>query len=188
MSIKKLAAATAIMFSVLAPAAVADDKDAPDWIKDTSQVGQDANGVVRSDQLLELGVASSNALQLEGENSLRMGNLDTALLALQKSVEMAPLDMDKRTLYAEALEKKLSQQKVRDPRLFNFLVKQWLFIYRKSEFIDQTLQAKSHLIHLTGTAPKAFEKSDKFLARVLVPEDLPVQQVALTKKQPAKTE
>ena len=112
---------------------------------------------------------------------LRMGNLETALMTLQKAVELAPMDMDKRILYSQALEKKLATQEVKDPKLFNFLVKQWLFICRKSEFIDQTLEARSHLLHLTGTAPKAFERSQTFLARVLIPEDGSAK-VALSKK------
>lgn len=175
-SLLVVAAAIAAM---TAPAVLAEEK--PDWIMDTSGVGQSQNGVIRSDQILELGSASASCMQLEGENSLRMGNIDTALVALQKAVELAPLDMDKRTLYATALEKKLAKQKDKDPALYNFVVKQWLFIFRKAEFIDQTLEAKGHLLRLTGTAPKAFEKSEKFLARVLVPEDA-ASRVALNKR------
>ncbi len=149
------------------------DSSGPDWIKDTSSIGQSQNGTVRSDQILELGTCPPSALQLEGEHSLRIGNIEHALTALQRSVEMAPLDMEKRILYAQALEKKMSMKKGgdQDPVLYNFLIKQYLFIYRKAEFIDQTLLAKSRLVSLTGTAPKSFEKSEKFLARVMVPED-----------------
>jgi hypothetical protein len=153
------------------PAMASDDEKQPDWIMDTSGVGKSHNGVVRSDQILELGVTNPSALQLEGENSMRMGNIDTALTALQKAVEMAPLDMDKRTLYSEALEKKLDGQKEKDPKLYNFLVKQWLFIYRKADFVDQTLAARAHLIGLTGSVPKTFERTATYLARVLIPED-----------------
>lgn len=142
-----------------------------DWIKDTSKVGQSNNGQVRSDQILELGTCPPSALQLEGEHAMRIGNIDNALVVLQRAVELAPLDMEKRLLYAQCLEKKLMKQKKKDPGLYNFLVKQYLFIYRKAEFIDQTLQARSELVHLTGTVPKMFEKSEKYLARVMVPED-----------------
>jgi hypothetical protein len=166
-----LALSLALTAGTLPAPAEEHDKDTPDWVMDTSGIGQSHNGTVRSDQILELGTASASCLQLEGENSLRMGNIDNALLALQKAVEMAPMDMDKRTLYAQALEKKLFKQKVKDPVLYNFLIKQWLFIFRKAEFIDQTMEGRSHLLHLCGAAPKAFEKSEKYLARVLVPED-----------------
>jgi len=100
-----------------------------------------------------------------------MGNLDRALTVLQRSVEMAPLDMDGRILYAEALEKKLLKQEEKDPILYNFLVKQWLFVYKKSEFADQAMQGLQHLTSLTGTQPKRFESIPKFLVRVLLPED-----------------
>ncbi len=142
-----------------------------DWIMDTSSIGQDRNGVIRNDQILEMGVPTASALQMEGESSLRLGNVDRALVALQRATELAPLDTDKRILYAECLEKKLMAQKPRDPRLYNFCIKQWLFVATKAEFADQSMQGRAHLGALSGAAPKLFEKPAKFLARVLVPED-----------------
>jgi hypothetical protein len=171
---------------LLAPNAVAKE----DYIMDTSGIGRSHNGVVRSDQFLELGMGSANALRLEGESSLRNGHLDRAITVLQRSVEMAPMDMDGRIMYAQALEQKLMVQKERDPALFNFVVKQWLFVAKKAEFPDQAMQGRSHLANLTGVVPKLFEKEPKFLARVLMPED-GSQQVALGKggkgKQSAST-
>src|SRR5262249_40062691 len=140
-----------------------------DYIMDTSGVGKTGGTIVSSDQFLELGVSSPNALRLEGEQSMRMGNLDRAITVLQRSVEMAPLDMDGRILYAEALEKKLIKQQEKVPSLYNFLVKQWLFVYKKSEFPDQAMQGLQHVISLTGTQPKRMEKPEKFLTRVLLP-------------------
>ena len=58
-----------------------------------------------------------------------------------------------------------------DREIFNFLVKQWFFVYKKSEFLDQKFSALNHIIDLTGTRPKHFESPQKFLARVLLPED-----------------
>lgn len=188
---------SAVLVLTAAPYAVAGDdtdwikddsgvgdsqKPKNDWIKDTSSIGHSHNGVVRSDQILELGTCPPSALQLEGEHSLRLGNIDAALTSLQRAVELAPLDMEKRILYATALEKKLmSQKKSKDPGLYNFLIKQYLFIFRKAEFVDQTMQARAGLVHLTGTAPKAFERSNKFLNRVLIPEDGSAK-VAISKK------
>src|SRR5690349_20958257 len=119
--------------TVFAPAQA---KDA-DFIVDTDSIGKSDNGVISSDQMLELGVPTSNGLRLEGEQSLRYGSLDRAIMVLQRSVEMSPMDMDGRIMYAEALEKKLMKQKERDPVLFNFLIKQWLFVAKKAEFYDQ---------------------------------------------------
>ena len=143
-----------------------------DFIMDTSSVGKLENpGVCNSDQLLELGVPSPSALRLEGEEALRMGGSDRAMTLLQRSVEMAPLDMDGRILYAEALEKKLLKQSQKDPVLYNFTIKQWLFVLKKSEFPDQAVQGLQHIVMLTGTQPKRFESIPKFLNRVLLPED-----------------
>lgn len=142
-----------------------------DFIMDTSDIGRSVNGVVTSDQFLELGMRSASALRLEGENALRIGHVNHAIKVLQRSVEQAPSDMDGRIIYAQALEKKLISQKERDPRLFNFCVKQWLFVAKKAYFPDQKLQGRSHLVNLTGVAPKMWETSKRYLARVLLPED-----------------
>jgi hypothetical protein len=159
--------ASALLLAAGAPAFSKSEN----FIMDTSGVGKTNGTIVSSDQFLELGVAGPNALRLEGEQSLRMGNLDRAITVLQRSVEMAPLDMDGRILYAEALEKKLMKQEEKDRKLFNFLVKQWLFVFKKSEFPDQAMQGLQHVIELTGTQPKRMEGVPKFLARVLLPED-----------------
>lgn len=158
--------------------AQANDKDAkkskndePDFILDTSNLNKNTGGVISSEQFLELGQPTPSCYRLEGESSLRYGNLDRAILVLQRSVEMAPLDMDNRILYAEALERKLHEQKIKDPKLFNFVIKQWLFIAKKAEFPDQSVQGYGHLSNLTGRVPGRFEKPGKYLAKVLIPED-----------------
>ena len=142
-----------------------------DYVVDTSEIGRDAHGVVTSDQFLELGVPSANGLRIEGEQALKMGKIDRAIMVLQRSVEMAPRDMDGRILYGEALEKKLMRQKDRDPKLFNFTVKQWLFVAKMAEYADQGQQGYNHLYKLTGSIPKRFEKEKKYLSHVLIPED-----------------
>lgn len=202
--LKKIATIAAVLY-MFAPMAMADENidgadaarnpdDMPSWIMDTSSVGKDNNGVVRSNQILELGEAPPNALHLEGESMLRRGDLDNALRTLQRCVELAPGDMDKRILYSQCLEKKLMKQKHKDPVLYNFLVKQWYFIYKKSEFPDQVMNARERIAHLSGTIPKPMEREKTFLARVLIPEDGPiVKRVAgvaadATKKPAAKTE
>lgn len=158
---------------MLPAAGLAQEEDRDHWIMDTSEIGKSRNGIIRNDQILEMGVPTASALQLEGESSMRMGQIDRAIVALQRSIELAPMDSDKRLLYAEALEKKLMSTKTkdRDPRFYNFVVKQWLFILQKADFPDQKVQAGSHLVQLTGSAPRMWERPHKYLARVLLPED-----------------
>jgi len=170
----KLAKATLIWATALACIAPGVAKD-DDFIMDTDGIGKSNNGVVTSDQFLELGVPTANALRMEGEQSMRIGNLDRALTVLQRSVELAPGDIDGRIMYAEALEKRLLKQKRRDPKLYNFVIKQWLYVAKKAEFVDQQMQGASHLQGLTGTRPGRWEKEKKFLSRVLVPEDSKVK-------------
>jgi hypothetical protein len=147
------------------------------FIVDTSDIGKDTHGVVTSDQFLELGCPTASALRIEGEQSMRMGNLNRAIMVLQRSIELSPQDMDGRILYGEALERKLIRQKVRDPKLYNYTLKQWLFVAKNAEFSDQGLQGYNHLYKLCGVVPKRWEKERKYLEKVLIPEDGSVKVV-----------
>jgi hypothetical protein len=140
-----------------------------DFYVDTSSIGKVDNGVARSDQMLELGTPTADSLRLEGEQFMRMGNLDRAIQVLQKSVEMQPSDMDGRILYATCLEKKLRNQHDRDPQLYNFLVKQWFYVMKKADFLDQNAMGQTHLVALTGTVPRKYESKGRFLQRVMLP-------------------
>lgn len=156
---------------LVAQPSFARDRDSEDFIKDTSEIGKDFGGVVRSDQFLELGVITPNGLRMEGEQAMRMGNHDRAITVLQRAVEMTPWDMDGRILYSQALERKLMRQRERDPKLYNFLIKQWLFVAKKADFMDQSLQGMNHLAKLTGSTPSKWETAGRYLKRVLIPED-----------------
>jgi hypothetical protein len=163
--------ALAVMAAMAAGMAAQAADKTPDWIMDTSDVGTDRNGVIQSHRAMELGIGSPGAMQLMGEETLRSGSLDAALRSLQKAVEMAPGDMDKRTLYAQALQKKLMKQDKKDPAFYNFVVKQWFYVYKHAEYIDQTIEAKQQLKQLCGTVPKPLERSRNYLGRVLLPEE-----------------
>ena len=76
---------------------------------------------------------------------MRINNIERAITLLQKSVQLAPRDMDGHILYAEALEKKLAKQKDRDPALYNSVVKQWLYVAKNADFMDQANQGVKHL-------------------------------------------
>jgi len=167
---KSICLALSAAFALASPLSALAKEKGDDWIKDTSQIGK-SNGVIMSNQLLELGMFSGSTLRIQGEQALRLGDTDRAITVLQRSIEMEPLDMDGRILYASALQKKLLAQKERDPKLYNFVIKQWYFVSEKAEFADQKFQAIGHIQNLTGTLPKWYERKGKFLKRVLIPED-----------------
>ncbi|HEY9676519.1 MAG TPA: hypothetical protein V6C76_00855 [Drouetiella sp.] len=157
-----------------------------DFSQDTTPITHSEQSLVSSDQILDIATSTSSALRMEGEQSMRFNNIDRAVLVLSKSVEMSPSDMDGRILYAEALEKKLGRQNTQDPQLKNLCVKQWLYIAKKAEYPDQKAQGLKHLSSLTGTKPRMLETEDRFLARVLLPEDNSTQ--VANSKAVAKTE
>ena len=141
------------------------------YLMDTSNIGKSQNGMIMSNQILELGVVTPSALRLQGEQAIRIGNFRRAIQVLQKAVQMNPMDMDGRVLYATALEKKLISQKKRDPRLYNYVLKQWTFVFKHSEFPDQKIQGRNHLINLAGRAPRWHESVGRYLKKIMIPED-----------------
>jgi hypothetical protein len=138
-----------------------------EFMNNAGQTGHDS-ALVSSDQMLDLGTSTSASLRLEGEQSMRFNNIERAIMVLQKAVEMAPSDMDGHILYAQALEKKLTKQKDRDPVLYNFVVKQWLYVAKKADFLDQSMQGKTHLFQLTGEKLHRWEPEGHYLSRVLM--------------------
>jgi hypothetical protein len=131
---------------------------------------------------------SAATLQYEGERALEVGDLKRALTLLKRSIDLDEDDCNTRLLYAKALETKLRSQTDRDPELFKQCVKEWLIVMRNevgdqkglgihgisflSGFYDdeeREMKAKSHLIKLTGSAPKAWETDAHYLNKVLRP-------------------
>jgi hypothetical protein len=147
-----------------------------DFSQDTTPIVHAEQKPVSSDQMLDISTSSSSALRMEGEQLIRVNNIDKAVAVLARSVEMSPADIDGRILYAEALEKKLQRQTTRDPQLHNLAVKQWLYIAKKADYMDQKVQGIKHLTSICGSKPRMLETEDRFLARVLMPEEN--QQVA----------
>lgn len=143
--------------------------------QDTTPIVHGEQSLVTSDQMLDISTSNSSALRMEGEQLIRVNKIDKAVNVLAKSVEMSPADMDGRILYAEALEKKLAQQTTKNPQLYNLAIKQWLYIAKKGDYMDQKVQGLKHLSNICGSKPRMLETEDRFLARVLKPED---QQVA----------
>jgi len=145
-------------------------------------------GVINSNQMMELGMITPNSLLMEGEKALYSGDADRAIIVLRRSLDRNYEDADTHMLLARALEMKLQRQHERDPELFNECVKEWLIVMRneagdeKGEgahginilghyYADEEhgIDAKRHLVKLTGFAPKPWETSNKYLKRVLLP-------------------
>ena len=131
---------------------------------------------------------SAATLQYEGERALEVGDLNRALSLLKRSIDLDDDDCNTRCIYAKALETKLRSQVEKDPHLFEQCVKEWLIVMRDEvgdqkglgihgvSFLngfyddeDREMNAKKHLIKLTGSAPKAWETDAHYLSKVLNP-------------------
>ena len=183
-----IGAVAAALVMLLSQPGQAKDSDDYDFVMNTSSIdhaGRD--GTVTSEQLLELGTPTADSLKLTAQECSRNGNLNKAIMNYQRAVEMDPSSVDTRVEYAAALEKKLRGQKDRDPKLFNFVVKQWLFVFHKADFLDEKQLGIDHLVSLTGVAPGRHERTRGYLAKVLMPED-GSRQVAFGKHIKSDTE
>ncbi|PWT97220.1 MAG: hypothetical protein C5B53_08395 [Candidatus Melainabacteria bacterium] len=145
-------------------------------------------GTINSNQLLELGMVSPRSLVIEGEKALYSGDPDRAITVLHRSLDRDYEDADAHTFLARALEMKLKSQAERDPELYNECVKEWLVVLRNHSGMERGegahginilghlyedeehgVDARKHLVKLTGYAPKPWETSAKYLKRVLLP-------------------
>jgi tetratricopeptide (TPR) repeat protein len=177
-----IGAAAAGLVLLLSQPGLAKESDDYDFVMNTSSINNAGrDGTVTSEQLLELGTPTPDSLKLTAQECSRKGNLNKAIMNYQRAVEMDPTSVDTRAEYAAALEKKLRGQKDRDPKLFNFVIKQWLFVYRKADFLDEKQLSSDHLVALTGIAPNRHERTKGYLAKVLMPED-GSRQVAFGKR------
>lgn len=128
---------------------------------------------IGSDEMLDLGAPTADSLQLEGDQALRMGDMKTALKDLQKAVALDPKNVQARSRYAEALEQRLRKQATPDPKLYNFVIKQWVHAYKDAQYdeSEERTKAHNHLESLCGSTPKFYETSKRFLDKTLLPED-----------------
>jgi hypothetical protein len=124
---------------------------------------------------------------VEAERALKSNKPDRAIAIIKKSLELDNEDLEAHLIYANALERKLGNQSTEDPELFNRCVREWLIVLRnqfgeeKGEnfhgigipglsgkwYSDERQdRARTHLIKLTGSAPKVWETNEKWLQKV----------------------
>jgi hypothetical protein len=184
MSSTKLVFVLLLTFLVLPPCLAVDESEE----EFVPTEGALKGGTINSNQLLELGMVSPRSLVMEGEKALYSGDPDRAITVLHRSLDRDSDDADAHTFLARALEMKLKGQAERDPELFNECIKEWLIVMRNHsgtergegahginilghlyEDEDHGVDARKHLVKLTGYAPKPWETSAKYLKRVLLP-------------------
>jgi|JI8StandDraft_1071087.scaffolds.fasta_scaffold16167_4 hypothetical protein len=170
-------AAPAAVVKKARPASQIDDSAVPDGVraKDYDEIFSDTN-------------MSSGALLMRGRAALKAGNYRKALALVERGLRMEMDDPDIHLLHAEALEAKLKHQVDKDPALFQKVVEKWLLIYRnqvgeekgmdvkgisvlRGFYSDEErgMEAKRHLLKLTGYVPKMWETNNRYLKRVLKP-------------------
>jgi hypothetical protein len=160
-------------------------------------------GTINSNQLMELGMVTPKSLVLEGEKALYAGDPDRAITVLRRSIDRDFDDADAHMFYARALEMKLKAQHEKDPDTYNQCIKEWLIVMRNHsgdergegahginvlghfyEDEEHGIDARRHLVKLTGYAPRPWETSAKYLRRVLLPSTSTVSGAVM--KEPGK--
>lgn len=174
----------ALSLGYLSPYAVKAE-DGADWLDDAGK--RLPHGVVTNDNVSISNDSTPFHLTVEAERALKSNKPDRAIVLIKRSLELDNEDLEAHLIYANALERKLANQSSEDPELFNRCVREWLSVLRneygeeKGENFhgvglpglsgkwysdDRQERARTHLIKLTGTAPKLWETNEKFLRKV----------------------
>ena len=144
--------------------------------------------------------ATANSLGVAADYALKQGQISKAIKLCRQAIYQNADDVDIHQVYAEALEKKLQSLKTDDISLYNECVKQWLLVFRSDAgeergvgfrglgvsaglFCDEerNVPAKSHLIHLVGRAPRAWESNARYLKVAMKPHTLVAGRMVDTK-------
>jgi len=141
-----------------------------------------SKGITSMEAYSELGKQTATSLELAAEYASSHGQYDQAIKLCRRALEKDYNDLDLHMTYAGALEEKLKTQKERDHELLNECVKEWLIVLRTEvgdeaglsfhgispfghwyQDEDRGIPARSHLVSLTGRAPRPWETDAKFL-------------------------
>lgn len=180
-------------------AAIADD--GPDWLDDGSKPLP--KGIVSNDNVTVSNDSTPFHLTVEAERALKSNKPDRAIALIKRSLELDNEDLEAHMIYATALERKLANQTSEDPELFNRCIREWLNVLRnaygeeKGEnfhgigipglggkwYSDERQdRARSHLIKLTGAAPKYWESNERYLSKVCRSGEASVRAKLLNEK------
>lgn len=129
---------------------------------------------------------------LNADVAMRSADVNRAIIAARQAVELNPEDMDARVALGEALYQKVKKDKKGSQGLYNECVKTWLTVYRNLVGEETGLNfkgigwplaqrffaddnhvdvAKERLNDLCGRVPRAWETNNRFLKKVLLPEE-----------------
>lgn len=133
------------------------------------------NNMVVPTALLTKGSNNSRQLRAHADLYIKRGNIDESLKLLEQAMEINPSDSDTRLAYAIALEKKVLGQSPKDPHTYNLCIKQWLYLYKSAEFLEDNQMAANHLKGLCGEAPKRLQTAKAYLASVMLPDETETQ-------------
>jgi len=129
--------------------------------KTASKDAEDTNGI---------DVRNPSELRTHASSYLKDGDVENAIILVEKAIELQPEDTDGRQIYADALEQKLKAQTERDPHTFNQCIKQWYFLFKNAEYPEMANLAAKHLKDLSGKSPYIWPTAKMYLTRVLMSE------------------
>jgi tetratricopeptide (TPR) repeat protein len=153
------------------------DEEGADWVKALKNTELEPNGkenkkIASKDPEDTNGIDVRNPTELRthADVYLKNGDVENAIILVEKAIELQPEDTDGRQIYADALEQKLKAQTERDPHTFNQCIKQWYFLFKNAEYPEMANLAAKHLKDLSGKSPYVWPTARMYLTRVLLPE------------------
>jgi len=151
-----------------------------------SDARKEAQPITSMEAVYKLGRPSANKFSMGADFAKRNGHYDESIRLAEEALKRQDNDLDLHEQYAEALEHKMQSMQEEDPVLFNQCVKEWLIVLRNEAGDerglsfhgisimghlyadeDHSIEARAHLVGLTGRAPKPWETDARYLQRVL---------------------
>lgn len=165
-----------------------------------------SQGIVTSmDAYSDEGEQTATSLQFAAKYAADQGDYEKAIKLCRRALRQDYNDIDVHKTYAEVLEDKLNDQNEPDHDLLNGCIREWLIVFRTEvgdekglsfhgispfghlyEDEDRSIPARSHLVTLTGRAPKPWETDEKYMKWVNRPTTSVAGQL-LTKKPSSDT-
>lgn len=161
----------------------ADQSEQVDLVDQSNHDDDDLKDTVTSmDAYSGMGEQTAVSLALSAKYAADQGDYDKAIKLCKSALKKDYDDMDLHMIYADALQNKIDSQKEPNQILLNTCVREWLIVFRTEvgdekglsyhginpfghfyEDEDRSIPARSHLVTLTGRAPKPWETDEKFM-------------------------
>ncbi|MBX9942233.1 MAG: hypothetical protein K2Y32_23425 [Candidatus Obscuribacterales bacterium] len=142
---------------------------------------------IQYDEIVGMGQVSAHTYLARAQAAFRNQSYGKALTLARKTLSLDEDEIEAHLIIAQVLEKKLSKQTDKDPKMMGECVRHWLVVLRAGtgeeagtnykgiggifdhlyKDDEHYITARQHLKNLVGRAPKAWESNARYMKNVL---------------------